>query len=198
MNLNDYDYDLPVERIAQKPAETRDKSKLMVLDTGSDSIIHRTFADLHEFLNNDDLLIVNDTKVFPARLIGKKEKTGGETELFLLRRFDDRTWDALSRPAKRLRKGSSIIFGYGRLRADVVEKGLGGHVRVHLASEDDIDTVVDRLGKTPLPPYIRRELDSTDRERYQTVYAQNRGAVAAPTAGLHFTNEILKYGLKII
>ncbi|HDY90485.1 MAG TPA: tRNA preQ1(34) S-adenosylmethionine ribosyltransferase-isomerase QueA, partial [bacterium] len=201
MNLNDYDYNLPVEKIAQKPTEHRDKSRLMVIDIGRDSISHRTFSDLPELLHKGDLLVINDTKVFAARLTGKKETTGGAIELFLLRRYEDGTWDALSRPAKRLRKGLAIIFGNGLLRAEVVKKGLNGHVRVRLESEDDIDATIDRLGKTPLPPYIKREADDTDRERYQTVYAQKRGAVAAPTAGLHFTesvlNKLTSRGIKI-
>ena len=191
MNLNDYDYDLPAGRIAQIPAEYRDNSRLMVIDITGNSICHKTFSDLPEFLNNGDLLVVNDTKVFSARLIGKKAKTGGEVEIFLLNHCEDGTWEALSRPAKRLRNGSEIIFGDGLLRAEVLKKGAHGHVRVMLESGEDIDTVVDRIGQTPLPPYIRREANEYDRERYQTVYAQKRGAVAAPTAGLHFTDKLL-------
>ena len=191
MNLNDYDYNLPIEMIAQNPDEYRDKSRLMVLDINRKSIRHRIFSSLPDYINQDDLLVVNDTKVFPARLIGKKEKTGGEIEIFLLRRYEEGTWDALSRPAKRLKEGSSIFFGDGLLRAEVIEKGSNGHVRINLESENDIDVTIDKLGKTPLPPYIKREPDDYDRERYQTVYAQKRGAVAAPTAGLHFTDKIL-------
>jgi len=189
--LNLYDYNLPSEMIAQKPAETRDKSRLMVLDIGRNSISHRIFTDLPDFLNQDDLLVINDTKVFPARLIGKKEKTGSAVEIFLLRSYDNGTWDALSRPAKRLKEGSLINFGNGLLRAEVINKGSNGHVRVNFESEYDINTAVDMLGKTPLPPYIKRESDDSDIERYQTVYAQKRGSVAAPTAGLHFTDKIL-------
>lgn len=191
MNLDDYDYNLPIEMIAQKPAETRDKARLMVLDISKDTISHRVFTDLYGLFNKDDLLVINDTKVFPARLIGKKQETGGEVEIFLLRRYEDGKWDALSRPAKRLKEGSLINFGDGLLQAEVIKKGLDGHVCVHFKSEYDIDTAVDMLGKTPLPPYIKREPDESDRERYQTVYAQKRGAVAAPTAGLHFTEKIL-------
>ncbi len=191
MNLNEYDYNLPAESIAQKPAEYRDKSRLMVLNIADNSLSHRTFSDLPEYLDNGDLLVVNDTKVFSARLIGKKAVTGGEVEIFLLNRRDDGTWDALSKPAKRLRNGSEIIFGNGLLRAEVIEKGSNGQVRVMLDSAEDIDTAVDMLGKTPLPPYIRREADDYDLERYQTVYAQKRGSVAAPTAGLHFSDTLL-------
>ena len=189
--MNLYDYNLPGEMIAQKPAETRDKARLMVLDIGRNSISHKIFTDLPDFLNQDDLLVINDTKVFPARLIGKKEKTGSAVEIFLLRSYDNGTWDALSRPAKRLKEGSLINFGNGLLRAEVINMGSNGHVRVNFESEYDINTAVDMLGKTPLPPYIKREPDNSDIERYQTVYAQKRGAVAAPTAGLHFTDKIL-------
>ncbi len=191
MNLDDYDYNLPIEMIAQKPAEIRGGSRLMVLDIERECISHRTFTSLPEYVHQNDLLVINDTKVFPARLIGKKENTGGEVELFLLRQYEDGTWDALSRPAKRLRKGTVLIFGNGHLRAEVVDKGENGHVRAHLESDDNIDAAVDKLGKTPLPPYIKREPVRSDIERYQTVYAKKRGAVAAPTAGLHFTNEML-------
>jgi len=191
LNLDDYDYNLPIEMIAQKPAESRDKARLMVLDIGRDSISHRVFADLPDFFSKDDLLVINDTKVFPARLIGKKEKTGGVVEIFLLRSYENGTWDALSRPAKSINEGLLINFGNGLLRAEVVHKGSNGRVRVKFESEYDIETAVDMLGKTPLPPYIKREPDDSDIERYQTVYAQKRGAVAAPTAGLHFTGKIL-------
>ncbi len=191
MNLYDYNYNLPVEMIAQKPAEIRDKARLMVLDIIRDTISHRVFNELYSFFNEDDLLVINDTKVFPARLIGKKQETGGEVEIFLLRSYKDGTWDTLSRPSKRLKEGSLINFDGGFLRAEVVKKGLDGHVCVHFKSEHDIDTAIDMLGKIPLPPYIKREPDETDRERYQTVYAQKRGAVAAPTAGLHFTEKML-------
>ena len=191
MNLNDYDYNLPIEMIAQNPAEHRDKSRLMVLDINKESISNRIFSSLPDYIDQDDLLVLNDTKVFPARLIGKKEKTGGEVEIFLLRHNEEGTWDALSRPAKRLKEGLLILFGDGLLRAKVIEKGSNGHVRINLESENDIHTTIDKLGKTPLPPYIKREPDDFDRERYQTVYAQKRGAVAAPTAGLHFTDKLL-------
>jgi len=183
--------------IAQSPVEPRDTSRLMVIDTIHDSISHSKFSDLTDYITSNDLLVVNDTKVFPARLVGKKEKTEGTVEIFLLKQFDDGTWDALSRPAKRLRIGMVILFGGGdsgfgeRLSAEIIDKGEHGHVRVKLDSADDIDTSIDMLGKTPLPPYIKHAPDRYDTERYQTVYARTRGAVAAPTAGLHFTSELL-------
>ncbi|MFC1490447.1 tRNA preQ1(34) S-adenosylmethionine ribosyltransferase-isomerase QueA [Candidatus Latescibacterota bacterium] len=191
MNLNDYHYNLPQDMIAQHPAEPRDTSRLMIINTENDTISHSVFSNLTGFINSNDLLVVNDTKVFPARLIGKKETSGGSVEIFLLKRYNDGTWDALSRPAKRLKIGSVIMFGEGLLSAEILEKGESGHVRVKLDSEVDIDIAIDKLGKTPLPPYIKHAPDSYDSERYQTVYARTRGAVAAPTAGLHFTPEML-------
>ena len=191
MNLEEYDYTLPAELIAQEPAAARDQSKLMVLPFGTDTVYHRKFFNLPEFIQKGDLLVVNDTEVFPARLIGRKEPDGGKVELFLLKPYDNETWDALSRPARRLHTGSILVFGDGLLRSKIVEKGIHGHVRVQLESELPIDMVIDRIGKTPLPPYIKREPVESDRERYQTVYAKYRGSVAAPTAGLHFTQAML-------
>lgn len=191
MNLNQYDYDLPPERIAQQPSAERDSSRLMALEPDG-GFLHRTFRDLPEFLRPGDILTANDTKVFPARLIGKKEETGGEVEIFLLRPASDGSWEALCRPSKRLREGTVILFGGGLLRAVVAGKGEYGHVRVFLESDSDVNETVDKLGRIPLPHYIRREPEPGDRERYQTIYARERGAVAAPTAGLHFTPAILE------
>ncbi len=191
MNLDEYDYDLPGELIAQRPAERRDSSRLMVVDTENNTVGHTSFERILEHLTSHDLLVVNDTKVFPARLIGKKEKTGGTIEIFLLHPYGDGTWDALSRPGRRLREGTVVTFGEGALSIKVLEKGTGGHVRVHLESEMMVDDAIDTFGTIPLPPYIKRDPDTTDTERYQTVYARHRGAVAAPTAGLHFTGDML-------
>ncbi|MBN1291537.1 MAG: tRNA preQ1(34) S-adenosylmethionine ribosyltransferase-isomerase QueA [Candidatus Latescibacteria bacterium] len=191
MNLADYDYNLPAELIAQKPLEVRDESRLMVLPADNDSVIHRNFYNLTDYIESGDCIVRNDTRVFPARLIGTKEKTGGEVEIFLLNPNVDRTWNALSRPAKRLRIGSRVIFNKGLVIAEIIEKGADGHVRIRLESEIDIQEAIDKTGKTPLPPYIKRETTETDRTRYQTVYAQKRGAVAAPTAGLHFSKNLL-------
>lgn len=190
MNLDQYDYNLPPERIAQQPSAERDRSRLMVLEPDG-GILHRTFRDLPGFLRRGDILVANDTKVFPARLIGKKEETGGEVEIFLLRPAADGSWEALCRPSKRLREGTVIRFGDGLLRAVIAGKGEYGHVRVWLESETDVNEAIDRLGRIPLPHYIRRQPEAGDSERYQTVYARERGAVAAPTAGLHFTPAIL-------
>jgi len=163
----------------------------MVINCDSDSIVHRNFSDLPEFFEKDDLIIVNDTEVFPARLIGKKESSGGKMEIFLLYSHNDGTWEALLRPARRVRDGTVIIFGDGLIRAEIIEKSTNSSVRVCLKSTLPIEDAINKIGRTPLPPYIKREPVESDRERYQTVYAKKRGSVAAPTAGLHFTPAIL-------
>ncbi len=191
MNLSDYDYTLPEELIAQEPAAERDRSRLLVLPPGDGPPEHREFRDIVEWLRPGDLLVLNDSRVFPARLIGEKDGTGGTAEVFLLARGADGVWDALARPAKRLREGTVVQFGDGLLRAVVVEKGGRGALRVRLESGLPEDEAIDAVGKTPLPPYIRRAPVDSDRGRYQTVYARERGSVAAPTAGLHFTGELL-------
>lgn len=190
INLADYDYELPVELIAQRPAAERDRSRLMVLESGG-AILHRMFCDLPAFLATGDILVINDTKVFPARLIGRKAGTGGEVEVFLLHPAGNGSWEALARPSRRLREGTAVDFGGGLLRATVAGRGDSGHIRVRLESDGDVSAAIDELGRVPLPHYIRREPDELDRDRYQTVYACHRGAVAAPTAGLHFTSDIL-------
>lgn len=190
MNLDDYDYLLPPELIAQEPAGERDASRLLVLGADGE-ITHRVFREIPEFFSPGDLIVVNDTRVFPARLVGRKNGTGGGVEFLLLRPAPDGVWDVLARPAKRLREGMTVIFGDGVLRATVLEKGEYGHARVRLESENGVDDAIDRVGKIPLPKYIHREPVAEDRERYQTVYARVRGAVAAPTAGLHFTPAVL-------
>ncbi len=191
MLLNQYDYNLPEDLIAQYPALSREQSKLLVLDKNTGRVTHKMFSDLPELLKPGDLLVVNNTRVFPARLIGYRKPSGGEAEIFLLTPHEDGTWDALSRPARRLKKGSVITFGGEILQAEIIEKGTEGHVRVRLIADGDIDAAVEQVGRTPLPPYIRHEPDESDRERYQTVYATQKGAVAAPTAGLHFTKNVL-------
>lgn len=192
MILENYDYNLPDEKIAQKPAEPRDSSRLLILNSVTGSINHSKFMNLPDYLEEGDLLILNNTKVFPARLIGKKSVTGAQIEIFLLRPgLKEDTWEALSRPAKKLTEGTEIIFGENLLKAKVIGKGADGHVTVKLTSSSipDIGKAIDLIGKTPLPPYIKHEPDEYDRNRYQTVYAKEKGAVAAPTAGLHFTEE---------
>ena len=191
MNLSEYNYNLPIDLIAQEPVEERDQSRLMVLSPSPITMLHRTFSDLPDFLKEGDLLVINDTKVFPARLIGKKETTGGEVELFLLRPNHDELWEALAQPAKRLHSGARITFGDGILTAEIVERKENGHVYVRLESCDDIHSAIDKVGRVPLPLYIKRKPGACDSERYQTIYASHRGAVAAPTAGLHFTQRLL-------
>jgi S-adenosylmethionine:tRNA ribosyltransferase-isomerase len=191
VNLSDYDYNLPVELIAQEPTEERDQSRLMVVNLSSDTISHRIFNDLPDLIGENDLIIVNDTKVFPARLVGKKEISGGEVELLLLRPNHDELWEALAQRSRRLHIGTRIVFGDGLLHAEIADLGENGHVYVRLESQGNINEIIDTVGRVPLPPYIKREPVADDSERYQTIYANLRGAVAAPTAGLHFTKALL-------
>lgn len=191
MLITDFDYDLPEELIAQEPLAVRDTSRMLVVDRTAGSFEDKTFLDLPRLLRKDDILVLNNTKVFPARLFGSLE-TGANVEIFLIREISDRVWEALARPAKRLKAGKKINLG-DRLTAEVVEKTADGKVIVRFETVGDLFEILDEIGRTPLPPYIKREdtwID-TDRERYQTVFAKNRGAIAAPTAGLHFTPEVL-------
>lgn len=192
MHLTDFDYDLPAELIAQAPLERREASRMLVVDRSGAEFSDHNFVDLPAFLRHGDLLVLNNTKVFPARLIGRSE-TGAGIEILLVSERADGTWETLARPARRLKIGKTIIFG-DDLSADVVSRSDGGKVYVRFESTGNFFDAVDRIGKTPLPPYIKRERSSsdTDRERYQTVYATERGAIAAPTAGLHFTPAVLE------
>lgn len=194
MRLSDFDFELPPELIAQQPLAGRDTSRLLVVDSSAGSFQHQQVRDLPELLKPGDLVVANNSRVFPARLRGKTS-TGASIELLLLRPVQQNRWEVLARPGKRLRRGSEAVFGDGLLRVRVVTTLEGGKRVVELSSEQDVEAVVDRIGRTPLPPYIKRagdELDPKDRERYQTVYACERGSVAAPTAGLHFTRELLR------
>ncbi|MEZ5427190.1 MAG: tRNA preQ1(34) S-adenosylmethionine ribosyltransferase-isomerase QueA [Pyrinomonadaceae bacterium] len=192
MLITDFDYHLPDELIAQKPAESRAESRMMVLKRAEKKWRDAHFYDLPEMLGEDDLLVLNNTKVFPARLFGRSE-TGARVELFLARETGDGVWETLARPARRLKPGKKIIFSE-RLEAEVLEKTEEGRVSVRFAAEGDFERILDEIGRTPLPPYIKRSTGdrNEDRERYQTVYARKRGAIAAPTAGLHFTPQILE------
>ncbi len=183
-----YDYDLPAELIAQEPVEPRDASRLMVVYRKTGTIEHRVFSDLPEYLAPGTLLMMNDTKVLPARLVGRKE-TGGRVEILLLRRRQDGLWEALAKPSRRLRPGTELDFGAG-LRVVMEGYGPEGTRLVRLRAEGDELAALARVGEVPLPPYIHRRLD--DPERYQTVYAQHAGSAAAPTAGLHFTPRLLE------
>ena len=188
MKLSDFDYELPEELIAQTPISKRDTSRLMILDKKTGEIVHKHFHDIIHELNKGDVLVLNDTKVIPARLIGTKEETGAVIELLLLKDLGENIWECLSRPAKRLKEGTIVTFS-PKLKAKVVEKKEEGIVRVKLIYDGILMEILDELGEMPLPPYIHEKLQ--DKDRYQTVYAKNIGSAAAPTAGLHFTKELL-------
>ncbi len=195
MNLHDFDFELPPEHIAQTPAARRDASRLMVVDRAQQRITHDVFANIGQYLQPRDVLVVNDTKVIPARLHGRKAATGGNVEIFLLHDHGEGFWDGLLKPAARVRPGTVIEIGRGMLRAEVAERLPDAIVRVKF-TPDDIYASLEHVGEVPLPPYIRRGHGGhrhrrEDLERYQTVYAEHPGAVAAPTAGLHFTPDLL-------
>ena len=189
MKTDDFDYYLPEELIAQTPLKKRDSSRMLVLDKQNGNIFHKTFSDIIDYLNPGDTLVLNDTKVIPARIIGVKEETGAVIELLLLKNIDDNNWECLTRPAKRVKVGTVISFGDGMLKATCSSVGEEG-IRVFSLSYDGIlYEILDKLGTMPLPPYIHEKLE--DQSRYQTVYAKNIGSAASPTAGLHFTKELL-------
>ena len=189
MNINEFDYELPEELIAQTPLKDRSSSRLLVMDKKNGELKHRHFRDILKFLRKGDVLVLNDTKVIPARLIGIKEETGAVIEILLLKDMGEDTWECLSKPAKRLKVGTIVSFGEGLLKAQVVEKFDEGLVHVKLLYKGILMEILDKLGTMPLPPYIHENLE--DQSRYQTVYAKNIGSAAAPTAGLHFTKELL-------
>ncbi len=195
MDVSEFDYELPPELIAQAPSPERGTSRLLVLERQSGRVDHVTIDRLPDLLQRDDLLVVNDSRVFPARLLGERVPTGGAVECLLLGRVDDDRWDALVHPGQKLKPGSRVVFrGAGReLSAEILERRYYGRRLVRLWTDDGsrVTDVVDAIGHVPLPPYIRRADEPADRERYQTVYACERGSVAAPTAGLHFTPALL-------
>ena len=190
MDVKDFYFYLPEELIAQHPLEKRDTSRLMVLDKESGEITHRTFHDIIEYLNKGDTLVLNNTRVMPARLIGEKEKTGGKIEFLLLKRIEGDKWECLAKPGKSAREGRRFSFGEGKLKAEVVEVLENGNRIVEFYYKGIFEEVLDSLGEMPLPPYIHEKLE--DKERYQTVYSKENGSAAAPTAGLHFTKELLE------
>ena len=195
MLVSDFDFDLPEDRIAQVPASHREAARLLVLDRRTGVVSHRTVAELPALLTSGDLLVVNDTRVFPARLLGRRVPSGGAVECVLLTRIDGERWDALMHPGQKLRAGASVVFEREgcRLRGEVLARRFHGRRTIRLWTEDGspVDAAIDTLGHVPLPPYIKRPDGPTDRERYQTVYARVRGSVAAPTAGLHLTDALL-------
>ena len=192
MKLADFDYELPPDRIAQEPLPHRDASRLMVVDRHTREFYHTQFSQIGEYLPNSALLVLNDTKVIPARLIGKKSETGGRIELLLVQEIEQDTWEVLAKPRKSLKVGTQLVFGNGVLQAEVLELPDSGNCIVRFTYEGVFHSILADVGVMPLPPYIRRSADDTDKLRYQSVYAANEGAIAAPTAGLHFTQELLQ------
>ena len=195
--LSSFNFNLPESLIAQYPTEVRDEARLMVVDRKSGSIEHKTFKDVITYFDDKDTLIFNNTKVFPARMYGKKEKTGAKIEVFLLRELNEtqRLWDVLVDPARKIRVGNKLYFGEGELVAEVIDNttSRGRTIRfLFEGTNEEFNQVIDQLGETPLPKTIDRAAEPEDRERFQTIYAKNTGAVAAPTAGLHFTPHLLK------
>ena len=190
MKTDDFDYELPERLIAQTPLEKRDDSKLMILDRKTGEIIHETFHNIINYLSKDDVLVLNDTKVIPARIIGEKEDTKAVIELLLLRNIENNEWLCLAKPAKRIKTGTIISFGNGKLKAKCLEVLDEGIRKIEFIYDGIFYEILDELGSMPLPPYIKEKLE--DKDRYQTVYAKNNGSAAAPTAGLHFTKELLK------
>ncbi len=189
MRTEDFDYELPEELIAQDPLTDRCSSRLMVLDKESGKVSHRHFYDLKDMLKGGDCLVLNNTRVIPARLLGTKPDTGAAVEVFLLKRMSEDKWETLVRPGKKLRKGAEVTFGEGLLKGRIEEVLPDGNRIVSFEYKGIFEEVLDKLGEMPLPPYITHKLK--DRERYQTVYAKYDGSAAAPTAGLHFTKEML-------
>ena len=190
LKTSDYYFDLPQELIAQDPLEDRAASRLLVMNRETGEISHRSFRDIKEYLRAGDTLVLNDTKVIPARLLGTKEETGANVEILLLKRLGADRWETLVRPGKKLRPGARVTFGDGSLRAVILDVLEGGNRLVEFEYEGIFEEVLDRLGEMPLPPYITHKLK--DRNMYQTVYARYEGSAAAPTAGLHFTQELLE------
>ncbi len=197
MKLSAFKFDLSAGSIALYPAENRDESRLMVIHKDTGKIVHKSFKDIIDYFNEGDALIINDTKVYPARLFGNKEKTGAKIEVFLLRELNSemRLWDVLVDPARKIRVGNKLYFGEGDLVAEVIDNttSRGRTIRfLYDGSNEEFRSLVDSLGETPLPKYIKRETEPEDRERFQTIFADKIGAVAAPTAGMHFTKQLVK------
>ncbi len=191
MKLSDFKYKLPEKLIAQFPAEKRDQSRLMVLNREKQAIEQHVFKDIVDYFQKGDCLVINETKVFPARLMGTKDKTDAQVEIFLLRELENGLWEVLVRPARKVRVGNRLSVN-DKLYCDVIDNTVSGGRVVRFNYIGDFFEIVDKIGQSPLPPYINRDPEKLDKERYQTVYSRVRGAVAAPTAGLHFTTPLLK------
>lgn len=197
MKLSEFKFGLPLELLAMHPSPNRDESRMMVIDRKTGTIEHKQFKDIINYFGDGDVMVVNNTKVFPARLYGNKEKTNAKIEVFLLRELNAEMhlWDVLVDPARKIRVGNKLYFGDGQLVAEVVDNttSRGRTIRFLFdGNADDFARVVDTLGETPLPKYIKRKIEPEDRDRYQTIFAEHKGAVAAPTAGLHFTKQVMK------
>ncbi len=197
MKLSEFKYDLPSGLISLYPAENRDESRMMVINREEGTFEHKIFKDIVDYFDDKDVMVVNDTKVFPARLYGNKEKTGAKIEVFLLRELNKEMhlWDVLVDPARKIRVGNKLYFGEGDLIAEVIDNttSRGRTIRfLYDGEHQEFYKLIDSLGETPLPKYIERDVEAEDRERYQTIYAKHVGAVAAPTAGLHFTRQVMK------
>jgi S-adenosylmethionine:tRNA ribosyltransferase-isomerase len=197
MKLSEFRFDLPANLMATHPAKNRDEARMMVVHRNTGKIEHKIFKDILEYFDEGDVMVINDTKVFPARLYGNKEKTGAKIEVFLLRELnkENHLWDVLVDPARKIRVGNKLYFGDSDLVAEVIDNttSRGRTIKfLYDGSDEDFYKTINDLGETPLPKYLKRAAEPEDRERYQTVYAKHVGAVAAPTAGLHFTREVLK------
>lgn len=190
MKVSDFDFYLPEELIAQCPLKERDSSRFMVVDRKTGEIEHKVFHDVIDYLEKGDTLVLNNTRVMPARLIGEKEETGGKIEFLLLKRIEGDKWECLAKPGKKAKVGAMFTFGEGKLKAVVREIGLEGNRVIEFIYNGIFEEILDELGQMPLPPHIHEKLD--DRERYQTVYSKEKGSAAAPTAGLHFTEDLLE------
>ena len=193
MQISEFDYDLPTDLIAQTPLEQRDASRMLELDREKQAWTDSFFNQFTRHLRPDDVVVVNNSRVIPARLIGRREESGGQVEIFLVRELETEVWEAMVRPGARLKKGARAVFGESRLIAEMVDEPGAELRRVRFHCEGSFDETLAEIGSTPLPPYIKRPAGTSnaDRERYQTVYSKQRGAIAAPTAGLHFTPEVL-------
>lgn len=190
MNVEEFDYHLPESLIAQTPLKNRDQSRLLVLGRKTGNIAHKHFTDIMDYFETGDTLVLNDTRVMPARLFGLKEETGAKVEMLMLTRIEDNDWEVLLKPAKRIKVGNTLSFGNGKIIAECIKELEQGGRIMRLHFEGILEERLDELGEMPLPPYIKERLDDPD--RYQTVYAKENGSAAAPTAGLHFTDELLQ------
>ena len=190
MNVEEFDYHLPESLIAQTPLKNRDQSRLLVLGRKTENIAHKHFTDIMDYFEPGDTLVLNDTRVMPARLFGLKEETGAKVEMLMLTRIEDNDWEVLLKPAKRIKVGNTLSFGNGKIIAECIKELEQGGRIMRLHYEGILEERLDELGEMPLPPYIKERLDDPD--RYQTVYAKENGSAAAPTAGLHFTDELLQ------